>query len=356
MLAENKHKPFIIWTFRRTGGTNLGQALFKESQYDTVEHEPFNLDRCFGYVHAEWRKDKDIEKMRASVEAILAKKVLIKHCLELMPLELNRAIAEISSKLGYQHLFLYREFPTDRLLSLNYARQTNVWGKDQLRKYGVDEKVFNNAIPTKELITHELNCRQSMALLFNFLSEKKAKPLAVSFESLYQSGFEYSSSLVLGVFDKLGLSKKSVTHGFLNSMLKRGGQGTKNDYLRFQGSEDFITKAKQLPRFTLYDLSLTRTKVVFEKGNLLYTEVWELLPDLELGHFYLSGIALAADDVKAELSLFVDGKHSKVEFTQGLKSPRIETKYPDNKNSSHSRFLSEPFKLPSQVIIQGRAL
>ena len=125
--------PFIIWTFRRTGGTNTSSRLFEFSDFKVHQHEPFNADREYNWILIHWKKHKDKQHLYSQLEKILSKKILMKHCVEMVPDVFNTAIAELSNKYGYKHLFLYREDPVDRLLSLKYA-QENIWLKRSLYK------------------------------------------------------------------------------------------------------------------------------------------------------------------------------------------------------------------------------
>ena len=245
--------PFIIWTFRRTGGTNLGSKLFSSSPFKGVEHEPFNNDRIYGNVIKNWHQKKDLDELYQRVDTILAQKPLIKHCLEIMPPALNMAIAAVSHKYGYKHLFLYREYPKDRMLSLNYALKTNIWGKKQAKIITVDDSVFQEDIPIDSLIKHEKMCRRKMSEIYDYLADvaKSTKPRKVSFENLYGQEFEESSKLVEDIFEDFIGSKESITTEFLNSLLNKGGQGTKLDYQRFPNSDKFISKLNDLPPFKL---------------------------------------------------------------------------------------------------------
>lgn len=51
-------KAFFIWTMRRTAGTSLTTLLTGISEFNSVEHEPFNRDRKFG------RFIKDLEAVK----------------------------------------------------------------------------------------------------------------------------------------------------------------------------------------------------------------------------------------------------------------------------------------------------
>jgi len=48
-LSKSEFKGLIIWTLRRTGGTNFTRKISNllKDRFRIVQHEPFNLDRIF---------------------------------------------------------------------------------------------------------------------------------------------------------------------------------------------------------------------------------------------------------------------------------------------------------------------
>ncbi len=250
-IDEQESAPFIIWTFRRTGGTNLSVALFDASDFDGYEHEPFNKNRRLHWIVDRWNKHKDKASLYRDLDKILSEKKLMKLCLEIMPVELNVAIAELSIKHGYRHLFLYREEAVGRLLSLNYSMKTDIWSKDQARERVVDDKVFREKIPTNKLIHHEINAQHEMQRVYELLLDSGKSPSSISFEQLYNSPFSEASDRVKHLFQEL-IGKESVCdHDFLDKLLNKGGQKTNSEYVRFSNSEAFIEEVKKLPRFLL---------------------------------------------------------------------------------------------------------
>ena len=125
-------KPWLILTLRRTGGTSLTRFLTDVSKYPTAEHEPFNVDRVFGEITQGFRKSGDIQIMQAAVaEAVEAKdKQNIKHCIEIIPIELTRALIDTCRKQNYGFIVLTRQNEARRLLSLFLAFSTGAWGPE----------------------------------------------------------------------------------------------------------------------------------------------------------------------------------------------------------------------------------
>ena len=97
LLIRKQHlSPLIIWTFRRTGGTNLAHTLFSSMDNANAHYEPFNKNRIYGYVVKNWKESKNKEQLKNALIDILSQKVCIKHCLENVPDEVNAILLEIS--------------------------------------------------------------------------------------------------------------------------------------------------------------------------------------------------------------------------------------------------------------------
>lgn len=252
--CDKDMSPVIIWTFRRTGGTNIARKIFEASVFSSAEHEPFNISREYGYIHKRWKKNRNIEELEFLLDEILSQKLCIKHCLELMPEELNIALIDVSIKYGYKHVFLYREEARDRLLSLNFALKTGVWGRLS-KKNGFDECVFNEEIDINQLIDHEDYSRKGMRSVYNYILKKGLSPFVMSFESLYCDEYVNSKLLLGELFSFLLADDYYLSEAFLSETLKRGSQGTKEDYLRFENSAKFLDEVDKIGRF---DLTITQ--------------------------------------------------------------------------------------------------
>lgn len=124
--------PYIIWTMRRTGGTSFMALLSDFSNCRSVEHEPFNEDRSFGYIVKRFREGEDVYP---ELLALLQKRLEIKHCYEIMPEGFNELLYRVSKACGYKHIFLYRRNEVSRLMSLGVAMATGVWGDNQSHLY-----------------------------------------------------------------------------------------------------------------------------------------------------------------------------------------------------------------------------
>lgn len=124
-------RPHLILTLRRTGGTSLTSFLAKVSEFPSVQHEPFNPDRTWGETTRTFRETGDLDRMRASVKEQLAASPNVKHCAEIIPLEVTRALIETCAAQDYGIFLLTRRDEARRLYSLFLAFATGAWGPEE---------------------------------------------------------------------------------------------------------------------------------------------------------------------------------------------------------------------------------
>ncbi len=345
--VRREERPFIIWTLRRTGGTNLANALFGASSYKNAYHEPFNIDRKFNFVQNNWKASQDPEQLLLDVQQAFTGLPLIKHCLEVCPMPVNMAIMAEAARKGYKHLFLYREGAQERLLSLNFAQLTNVWGKEQVPEGGISDDVYKSEIPVESIIKHELNCRKSLASMYELLLKREQKVEEVSFEELYVQEKNSSKAKLDKIVDFLKLEKGYFSSEVVNNILMRGSQGTKSDYLKFKRSDEFISEVSKLPAFKLTLLKLPMLIRNELSVPVTHFEIW----DLQLtknGTYILSGVLLAKDRGNVWLES-EDGR--KIEVNDFVESARMKNLYPNEPGSGNCRFESQPFIFMSDVSV-----
>ena len=328
--------PIIIWTLRRTGGTNLANAMFQLAGYKAIEHEPFNTDRSFGHILLEYNENKDLERLYENINDVVKNGYSIKHCIELMPEEFNIALMELCVRYGYRHVFLYREEAADRLLSLNYAQKTGIWGRDQRDQCEIDESVFQDPIDTNGLLGHEVTCQKELRSIYETLVDLNQTPLAVSFESLYKSDFDYSKRLVTDLFLELELDSAALTEDLFKKILKKGAQGTKSDYLKFPGSENFIKAAEEMERFSLHRYSSIYPKVDLYGEGVGNLVVYLFKPSIYREKYHLVGAFIAED----QSSFCVDWFGHKVTMLTRMKSNNFAANHPGLPLAETARFIS----------------
>lgn len=343
---KSKEAPFIIWTLRRTGGTNLAQALFDSSKFNGVNHEPYNKNRVFGFVQKNWEEYSDPVQLIKDVAYSLKDKPLIKHCVEICPTPINMAILRETIKLGYRHVFLYREESIDRLLSLNYARVTDIWGKEQAKE--LPQEVFEQPIPVENLLNHEQFCRESLTAIHKYLTFKKEAIVDVNFESLYVTDELSARDNLMSVVESLHLNKNYFSEDVISSILFSGAQGTKQHYMKFARMNDFLEKVKELPKFGFFDSNIPLKIDVIGHDLVDYFTTWN--PQLlKGGEIILSGIFLT-DTVDYKLFIKTD-EGKKITVNSALRSDKQVDRYPEHRNSAHCRFQSNAFVLGNEASI-----
>ncbi|OIQ44923.1 MAG: hypothetical protein BM558_05780 [Roseobacter sp. MedPE-SW] len=123
-------RPTLTLTLRRTGGTSLQSFLAQVSPFRSVQHEPFNPDRIWGHIVQKFQEDKDLDALEASIDALLENKVNIKHCVEVVPVQVTKLLIQCAKKHGYFFIVLTRSNSIRRLRSLFLAMSTDAWGPE----------------------------------------------------------------------------------------------------------------------------------------------------------------------------------------------------------------------------------
>lgn len=240
--------PFIIWTLRRTGGTNLATHLGVE------HHEPFNEDRVFGDVSKAWRQNVDEAWLKSLVNAALNGKPSIKHCVETVPDEVTQELVRQSVKLGYQQVFLIRRKPYGRLLSLKFAESFNIWGPEHVLKESLTEvstAVAEQNLPIDSMIRQEVGDRKTLQLVFEQILSLGAKPAVVVFEDLYDFfNAPVSIALLDRICEHVGVSRPHCDET-VAGMLFSGGQKTSEKYKLYRNYEEYLEKIAKIGEYSL---------------------------------------------------------------------------------------------------------
>ena len=195
--------PYIIWTLRRTGGTTLAGLLAVLSEHSGVQHEPFNPERVFGAVTKGWFEHKDEDLLRADLKRVLAKRPLL----------------EVSTELGYVQIVLDREAEVDRILSLELARLTGAWGKQEAWKVFQDlQNGTAQAAPfdAPGAVAHLKVCQTYRHKIKTLMDDHGITPFVVYFEQVY-SDPQKGRQKVADLLDFLGINP--ADHGNYNALL-----------------------------------------------------------------------------------------------------------------------------------------
>lgn len=244
----NNEQPIIIWTFRRTGGTSLATFLFQSSSYESVIHEPFNVDRIWGDIaqkikKVEYKNYKErYEQIQGDLANYVAEKKGIKHTIDTVPPVLTKMLLAETVKQGYKHIVLIRENQFQRILSLELAKQTAVWGKKGSGE--VHHAIINRE---KKLDSIDWSTFKSqfhadnayMGALLQDFSRCKIPYEMVSFEQLYDKQVDQKARFQR-VYDLLEwLHIENYDEELLSKVLLKSSQNTERIY-------DFLPNYKYL--------------------------------------------------------------------------------------------------------------
>lgn len=222
--------PYIIWTMQRTGGTTLAALLADLSEYSGIEHEPFNPERMLGWVTKGWLETRDEEKLRADMAKALESLPLIKHCYELLPLEVNRVLMEVSCALGYRHIILDRRAEPRRVLSLELAKLTGAWGgKDAGAVYGQIERGELQLEPMNVdgALRHMTYCQKQRQALQDLFTAQGTSAFVIYFEDVYADP-EAGRQRIRRLLDFLGIDPAAHAdyEAWVDDALLRKGQNS----------------------------------------------------------------------------------------------------------------------------------
>lgn len=251
-MAIVDQRPLVVWTSQRTGGTNLAYALFSRSRWPQVGHEPFNLDRIFGHITKQWLENQDEVLLLESIRKVCQRGVLIKQCVEVVPWEVSRALAEATLESDYRQLFLYRKNAVARLLSVHFSQTNAVWEPGTARKKESDgELSLETPLPVKKLVNMEARAVGRLSEIWQLLCRRGAGPTALAYEDIYESDDpENASRLLQPIVIGLGLaSGESEAAALVRMIVRDGHQGTRHMYSKFPGLDRLTEAAQKVPRF-----------------------------------------------------------------------------------------------------------
>jgi LPS sulfotransferase NodH len=241
-------RPFLICTLQRTGGTNLTNRLRRRSPFAT-EHEPFNLPRTWGAITRAWKATRDLPALEAETAAVCAGQPNVKHCVEMVPWTVTAVLVAASVAAGYRHLFLYRRDIVGRILSMEYAQRTKVWGPSHIDKAADDARAFETPLDVEALIAHETLCVRRLNRAWKALRAAGARPVALAFEDLYGSDEDAARAMLGRVLERLGLARDAAADAALLAELRvQGDQMTRDRYGRFPGVEALRAQVAALPK------------------------------------------------------------------------------------------------------------
>lgn len=334
------HPPFIVWTVRRVGGTSFSDLLFRNSVNPTPEHEPFNNDRIFGALRQNWQVEKDYGRLKDDLRCLLNQPLNLKHCVELVPPELNQALFEVSVELGYRHLFQIRRTPEDRLLSLFYSQVTGIWGPEQAQRANPSDTELalteNASLPVEGLLNEERSARRGLQQIFDQLVARNVKPAIAVYEDLYQS---YDKACILGLVTRicgqLGIDSSPVIKAWAGSDPARVGKH-REKYRHFKNMDAFLEEARKLGPF---DLGLARKTLSPDALSLSDSAVASLFRIRRSWRSDLVRIeGVGVDPENPDAKWRIDSGGDEIEVFSGLISAKYGKQNPGYANAECARF------------------
>lgn len=352
-------RPFVIWTLQRTGGTNLTQRLVEKSGLPGTEHEPFNVGRIYGGVTAAWRESRDRIALARSVTDIAHKGQIIKHCVETVPWDVTHAFADATVQAGYRHLFLYREAPRDRLLSLHFARQTGVWGPGRDGNSQAAGRLLAEPIPVAQLLNHERKCTNRLVATWAYLTRAGGRPRALSYEQVYRSSREQASTALLPILDDLGLAGSvEAAATFVNEVLCGGDQGTRDQYAAIPGVGDLTRGLADMecfdPRADIPGLRLDRDTLPDWVAHA-HLDIYPAT--LQAGRMsHIGGVLVLEATAPLGLTLHLRYADGECPVDWNIASNKMALQYPSAANGRQARFRSPPvdFRVGVQYAMVAR--
>lgn len=220
-------RPYLILTLRRTGGTSLMSFLAQVSAFDGVQHEPFNPDRIWGPLVADYLASGDAVALRAAIAAELESRPNIKHCFEVVPTEVTLALIEECRDRDYGFLVLTRRDEASRLRSLFLAQATGAWGSGDARR--IYPEILSGArkvapIPVETVQRQTLADAASFGRTMLLLRNRRIPHDWVLFEELYQDDGgirDRARAIATGFGIPVGPNDKR-----LNAFARQSGQGS----------------------------------------------------------------------------------------------------------------------------------
>lgn len=240
--TKRSQTPFIIWTMQRTGGTNFTNKLISSAGLP-AHHEPFNRPRIYGHLTKKWESDRDNDALADEIGKILEEPSVIKHCVEMVPWRISAALAQEADAKGYGALFLVRA-PFQRMLSMEYAVRTKVWGPNREKPDEKTDPAFDKPLDVDALLKHET---MGIDRLNEFWRRLSGSRTSISFEQLYEAPASEAKDAVSDVFNKLRLSPPDSIDAIVAKLRGGGDQGTSDRYQRFVGKEELADRLKELP-------------------------------------------------------------------------------------------------------------
>jgi len=231
-MENSEERPFIIWTFRRTGGTSLRRLLYWLSGLEYWQDEAFNDDRELGAITSSFLQSKNLVQLEEAVEKAVSVRKNLKHCIEVVPYEVSSALLRRSVAHGYRHVILLRANEVDRQVSLEVARCSGAWAVEEAGPIFAKVKAGEQELPPLNLdaIAKQLEMDAiALGRVLRKFHEGQIPHTVVFFEDLYSGPLEERAAKLRVLCATIGLSRahREKDEAFRGSLMDRD-QGTKD--------------------------------------------------------------------------------------------------------------------------------
>jgi hypothetical protein len=313
------------------------------SDLKSIQHEPFNLGRLHGQITQHWMESKDESVLAKEMLNIANQHVIIKHCVEIVPWEISCALADATARLGYQHLFLYRENVRDRLLSLHFARETGVWGPKMNKEAGESAEI--PAIAVDKLIAHEHKSVNLLQRVWQRLIAQGVHPLALSYEEIYRVKAEQAIENLMPILKQLGLSQSiNNDSAFAMDVIGKGDQGTREQYRTIPGINELEVALQHTPHF----IPVINKPTLEVKKDIL--PEWVLVAQIDakpisLATGHIGGVVVLSPDAPPKLTLFLENNDNETLIAWEKPSPKMAKLYPTNPQAANARFKTDELNI-----------
>lgn len=189
MTISVTKRPYIILTFRRTGGTSLMSFMAQVSAFGMAPHEPFNNERVWGHITRAFKETGDVAAMEAAVRDGLKDTPNIKHCFEIIPQEITRFLIEETQRLGYRTYLLTRRDEPGRIASLFTAMSTGAWGPEQAAEIYprvISGKTVPKPVDPKQMRRRMMQDARHLGQVLAMLRHRRVDYDWLVFEELYK--------------------------------------------------------------------------------------------------------------------------------------------------------------------------
>jgi hypothetical protein len=305
-------------------------------------------------VTEDWIKKKDSDALDVAVAKICANRVLIKHCVEMVPWPVTEALAREAVRRGYRHVFLYRRNAIDRLLSLHFARVTGVWGPNRKaqtpnrpsqgdNESSVKDNAISQPLPVEALTKHEERCVQVLSDAWALLRSLNADSWSLAYEDLFVgANVARATKILVPLLCYLGVRRTDEEDQvWVSELLTTGDQKTRLHYRQLPGVPELQNRLAAQRGFSPTPRAMKiQAALKGDPPDWLLRGVVDTAPgQAEFGRsFEIGGVMVLGKGAPNSISLVCESCVGSARVEWGLPSQRMSKEYPQATNGMTARF------------------